>query len=99
MRIVVDLPAPLGPRNPCTSPVATVRSSPSNAFVCPKDLWSPETSRAAPMHSTLHPADQARRRPEHHELPSSGAATTGIRFEAARDAAGGRAGSLDRASP
>ena len=36
--MVVDLPAPFGPRNPATSPGATVRSSPSSALVRPKDL-------------------------------------------------------------
>src|SRR6478735_10387266 len=42
-RMVVDLPAPLGPRNPWTSPVSTSRSRPSRACVRPNDLWSPET--------------------------------------------------------
>ena len=41
MRIVVDLPAPLGPRNPWTSPGATSRSSPSRARTGPKVLVSP----------------------------------------------------------
>ena len=40
--MVVVLPAPLGPRNPCTSPVRTSRSSPSRARVGPKVLTSPE---------------------------------------------------------
>src|SRR5215217_67881 len=38
MRIVVDLPAPLGPRKPCASPSATLRSRPSSARVAPKVL-------------------------------------------------------------
>src|SRR5215208_5992841 len=42
-RSVVDLPAPLGPRKPCTSPLFTERSSPSNARVLPKVLTSPDT--------------------------------------------------------
>ena len=37
-RMVVDLPAPLGPRKPCTSPAATLRSRPSSARVAPKVL-------------------------------------------------------------
>ena len=32
-RMVVDFPAPFGPRNPCTSPAATDRSRPSRARV------------------------------------------------------------------
>ena len=38
MRIVVVFPAPLGPRNPCTSPGRTERSSPSRARVRPNDV-------------------------------------------------------------
>ena len=33
LRVVVVLPAPFGPRKPCTSPRATVRSSPASACV------------------------------------------------------------------
>ncbi len=40
--MVVVLPAPLGPRKPCTSPVRTSRSSPSRARVGPKVFTSPE---------------------------------------------------------
>ena len=40
--MVVVLPAPLGPRKPCTSPVRTSRSSPSSARVGPKVFTSPE---------------------------------------------------------
>src|SRR5450631_812388 len=40
-RIVVDLPAPLGPRKPWTSPGATSRSSPSRARTGPKVLVRP----------------------------------------------------------
>src|SRR4051794_29249253 len=43
--MVVVLPAPLGPRKPCTSPAATSRSSPSSARVAPNVL----TSRLTPM--------------------------------------------------
>src|SRR5579875_4190742 len=45
-RIVVDLPAPLGPRKPCTSPSRTVKSKPSKAMTEPKCLTSPSTSMA-----------------------------------------------------
>ena len=48
MRRVVDFPAPFGPRNPCTSPVATCRSRPSSAVVEPKRLVSPSTTMAGP---------------------------------------------------
>src|SRR5699024_11079343 len=37
-RIAVDFPAPLGPRNPCTSPGATRRSSSSSARNRPNDF-------------------------------------------------------------
>src|SRR5688572_23782026 len=47
--MVVDLPAPLGPRKPCTSPVRTVRSSPSSARVWPKVLTRPDTEIAVVM--------------------------------------------------
>src|SRR5437667_12479383 len=46
IRIVVDLPAPLGPRKPCTSPVLTARSRPSSARVRPNDLYRPDTEIA-----------------------------------------------------
>src|SRR6266545_2984164 len=55
IRIVVVLPAPLGPRNPCTSPAATVRSSPSRARVCPKVFTNPATEIAG----ARSPADTA----------------------------------------
>ena len=42
IRIVVDFPAPLGPRKPCTSPRWTSRSSPSSAAKSPKRLTRPE---------------------------------------------------------
>src|SRR5216684_375701 len=38
MRMVVDLPAPLGPRNPSTSPLPTPKETPSTASFGPKDL-------------------------------------------------------------
>src|SRR5947207_15036159 len=36
MRMVVDLPAPLGPRKPRTSPFSTVNEMPSTARFAPK---------------------------------------------------------------
>src|SRR5436853_7678792 len=36
MRMVVDLPAPLGPRKPSTSPFSTVNEMPSTARLGPK---------------------------------------------------------------
>src|SRR4029077_14792978 len=45
-RMVVDLPAPFGPRKPVMSPGATVRPRPSSAFVRPKDLDRPWISTA-----------------------------------------------------
>src|SRR5579871_2857024 len=38
MRMVVDLPAPLGPRNPSTSPGATSNETSLTATLDPKDL-------------------------------------------------------------
>ena len=45
--MVVDLPAPFGPRKPVMSPGATVRSRPSSALVRPKDLDRPRISTAS----------------------------------------------------
>src|SRR5712675_2622536 len=39
--MVVDLPAPLGPRKPSTSPLATVRSIPDTAVIEPNFLVRP----------------------------------------------------------
>ena len=47
-RMVVDLPEPLGPRNPCTSPRSTVRSRPSSARNDPKVLTSPSIEITRP---------------------------------------------------
>jgi hypothetical protein len=41
MRIVVDLPAPLGPRKPVTRPGSTVKSMPLTAVRSPYVLVSP----------------------------------------------------------
>src|SRR5215470_3661227 len=43
-RMVVDLPAPLGPRKPSTSPRGTLRVMPSTALSAPKLLTSPSAS-------------------------------------------------------
>src|SRR3954470_970898 len=42
--MVVDLPAPLGPKKPSTSPLATLRSMPATAAIEPKFLISPDIS-------------------------------------------------------
>ena len=44
MRIVVDLPAPFGPRKPTTSPRPTVKDTLSTAVKVPKRLVSPSIS-------------------------------------------------------
>src|SRR5215213_9726853 len=44
MRIVVVLPAPLGPRKPVTEPGSTVKLRSETARTEPKDLVSPRTS-------------------------------------------------------
>src|SRR5579863_1674134 len=54
MRIVVVLPAPLGPRYACTSPVRTARSRPSSAVALPNRLTSTCTSIALPIPDSLH---------------------------------------------
>src|SRR5664279_49911 len=44
IRIVVDFPAPLGPRKPVTAPGATVNDRSSTAWVLPKCLVNPMAS-------------------------------------------------------
>ncbi len=51
--MVVDLPAPFGPRNPCTSPSVTLRSSPSSACVRPNRFVRPEASITVVMNATV----------------------------------------------
>ena len=46
IRIVVDLPAPLGPSRPRQVPAGTSRSRPSTARVSPKDLTTSSSTRA-----------------------------------------------------
>jgi hypothetical protein len=48
MRIVVVLPAPLGPRKPKTSPRPTLKSMLSTATRSPKRLVRPRASISAP---------------------------------------------------
>src|SRR5947209_5766908 len=52
MRIVVDLPAPLGPRNPSTSPFPTSKETPSTACFDPKDLLRFSTLITGPLQNT-----------------------------------------------
>jgi hypothetical protein len=47
--MVVDLPAPFGPRKPWTVPRSTSRSSPSRAVVEPKRFINPPTEITAVM--------------------------------------------------
>ena len=47
MRMVVDLPAPLAPRNPKISPRATVKFTPSTALNGPKFLERSRTVMAS----------------------------------------------------
>ena len=51
VRTVVVLPAPLGPRNPNTSPWATSKDTSEKAVRCPKRLVSRSTARAGPRWS------------------------------------------------
>src|SRR6476469_4750471 len=46
MRIVVDLPAPFGPRSPTHVPAGTSRSRPSTAVIGPKRLTTPRNRMA-----------------------------------------------------
>ena len=39
MRMVVDLPAPFGPRKPSTSPFSTVKEIPFTAVMRPNDFF------------------------------------------------------------
>jgi hypothetical protein len=47
MRMVVDLPAPLGPRKPTTSPLATEKLTSSTAVKLPNRFVSPSISMSA----------------------------------------------------
>src|SRR4030081_1661211 len=49
IRMVVDLPAPLGPRKPSTSPLPTSKETPSTASFGPKDLLRFSTLITAPL--------------------------------------------------
>src|SRR5664279_2834505 len=72
-RIVVDFPAPFGPRKPKISPVFTSRSTPSTAARSPKYLVSPLVQIAASVMVEAHlvvvvgegagPRSRCRRRP------------------------------------
>src|SRR5690348_9532274 len=58
MRIVVDLPAPFGPRNPSTSPFPTSKETPSTARLVPKDLLRLSTLITLTLQSALHDTDR-----------------------------------------
>src|SRR5262245_31769674 len=56
--IVVDLPAPLGPRKPRTSPLATSKDTPSTALRGPKCFARPRISIIALMEREKGPGTQ-----------------------------------------
>ena len=56
----VDLPAPLGPSSPCTSPCRTERFTPSSARTRPKDLVIPSSSTMSVMVATVHAIHEVR---------------------------------------
>lgn len=74
MRIVVDFPAPLGPRNPVTRPGRTRKPSPSTAVVFPYRLVRSVTSIMPVMvRDPRYPPHQARgRRPFLHPREETG---------------------------
>ena len=53
--MVVDLPAPLGPRKPKTWPFGTLKLTPSTAVRWPKVFTSPSTSIIQSMERTPFP--------------------------------------------
>ena len=62
IRMVVDLPAPFGPRNPVTRPGGTVNVRSSTAFVSPKCLVSPLASIMTPRYRCAAPRQRSRDR-------------------------------------
>src|SRR6266436_5259091 len=56
MRMVVDLPAPFGPRNPSTSPLPTSKETPSTARFGPKDLLRFSTLITLTLQTGAQPA-------------------------------------------
>src|SRR5215510_13742754 len=65
MRMVVDLPAPLGPRNPSTSPLPTSNETPSTASFGPNDLLRLSTLITAPLDMHRHRPARMRRSSPH----------------------------------
>src|SRR5579885_3304615 len=59
IRIVVVLPAPLGPRKPNTSPRPTLKSTPSTATRSPKRLVSRRASMSAEASASVLRAETA----------------------------------------
>src|SRR4051812_3254008 len=60
MRMVVDLPAPLGPSSPTQVPAGTSRSRPSTAMMRPKRLTTPRRRMASSLTPhTYHAAGPA----------------------------------------
>ena len=54
MRMVVDLPAPFGPRNPSTSPLSTLNETPFTAVFAPNDFFRFRTLIMPPKFSDLY---------------------------------------------
>src|SRR6476660_3218249 len=84
MRIEVLLPAPLGPRNPSTSPFSTVNETPFTAFFGPKNFFRSWTRI---MQKNHYPA--ARKSKSHlpetlTRLPANKLAIPGRQFDALR---------------
>jgi len=72
------LPAPLGPRKPCTSPARTVRSRPSSARVEPK------RSQASHRDDVIHAADGTH---DDHQPPPASTALPRLEARSIGDAA------------
>src|SRR4051812_41680732 len=77
IRMVVVLPAPLGPRNPVTTPGSMVQVRLSTARVSPNTLVSPANSIIAPIVSAPLLDDQAGPRAHARRIRVCGEGTAG----------------------
>src|SRR5512133_665606 len=85
MLIVVDLPAPFGPRNPKVSPASTRKSTPRTASISPNRFSRPATSTAAGRRSimgTSHHWRYPRSTPYDEPMPEPDVATLTHRLAA-----------------
>src|SRR5205807_7990266 len=98
MRMVVDFPAPLGPRKPTTWPRSTAKETWSTAVTPPNRLETPSTERKGiPASECVYRRCDANHTPRHSSSPPYSDlrnATT-----AARSGAGARDRLLDAAGP